>query len=501
MAKFLGIDVGGSYVRAVLVHTSYRRIGIEAMRELERPPAMSIEEAVRTVAGPMVLPGESIAINLDGGRTFIRRLTIPLAAQKQLAEVLPFELESELPFELSEGVYDYSLLRRAGPEDPLTVFAVVARTEDVQAQITLVKNAVADEPERVAPGGLSLSSLTLVAPELATSGLVMLLDLEDDRSEVVLLDRGEPVLARTLSRGVAGLPASAPALAREIRQTLAAFRASGGAAPEVGYLLGSGAALPGATEFLGAEVGIRLEPLPPARLFEPTPEHLEQLPRFAKAASLALALTARGRGLNLRKGPLAYERGFGFLRDKVPLLSGLAVVILFSFFFSTWAELRALAQQKVVLEAALSTLTKDVFGESTDDPARATDLLDRSTGSIEEDPLPHADAFDVMVELSQAVPDGMVHDIEELDVQRSHVTVHGIAPTIPDAQQIAATLKNVRCFQDVKIVRTTQEVGGDRQKYNMEFDVKCPNEGTKDKATAAGAASGAASAGAPGAKP
>jgi general secretion pathway protein L len=500
MAKYLGIDVGGSYVRAVLVHTSYRRVAIDSMREIERPPAMPIEEAVRTVAGPLVSPGESIAINLDGGRTFMRRLTIPVAAQKQLAEVLPYELESELPFELAEAVYDYSLLRRASPDDPLTVFAVVARTDDVRAQIALVKDAVADEPERVAPGGLALSSLVSILPEIGVPGPVMLLDLEGDRSEVVLLDRGEPVLARTLSRGVAGLPASAPALAREVRQTLAAFRAGGGAAPEVGYLVGSGASLPGASEFLGVELGVHLEPLPQAHLFEPSAEHLEQIPRYAKALSLALALTARGRGLNLRKGPLAYERGFGFLREKIPLLTGLAVVILFSFFFSTWADLRALAQEKVLLQAALSSLTHDVFGEPTDDPTHATELLDRSTGSAEEDPLPHADAFDVMVELSQAVPDGMVHDIEELDVQRGHVTVHGIAPTIPDAQQIAALLKGVRCFQDVKIVRTNQEVGGDRQKYNMELDIKCPNEG-KDKAAPAGAASAAASGGTTGGKP
>jgi len=498
MAKYLGIDVGSHYVRAVLVRTSYRRVGIEAMSEVERPAGSSLEEVVRSVAGPLVSPGESIAVNLDGSRTFVRRLTIPQAAQKQLVEVLPFELESELPFELSEGVYDYAVLRRSPGEESVPVFAVVARTEDVREQIALIKNAIIDEPERVAPGGLSLASLVSVVPEIA-SGLVMLLDLEADRSEIVLLDRGDPVLARTLSRGVAGLPGSAPVLAREVRQTLAAFRATGASAPTTGYLVGSGATLPGAFEYLGAELGIALDPLPPARLFEASAEHLEQVPRFAKALSLALSLTARSKGLNLRRGPLVYERGFGFLRDKVPLLTGLAVVILFSFFFSTWAEMRALSQERQVLEAALGAITKDVFGESTSDPARATELLDKNTSGSEDDPLPHVDAFDVMVQLSEAVPEGMVHDIEELDIQRGHVSVHGIAPTIPDAQQIAAQLKGVRCFQDVKIVRTNQEVGGDRQKYTMEFDLKCPSEG-KEKGAAAGAPS-AAPATSGGAKP
>ena len=76
--------------------------------------------------------------------------------------------------------------------------------------------------------------------------------------------------------------------------------------------------------------------------------------------------------------------------------------------------------------------------------------------------------------------------------------VHGIVGTIPDAQAIAASLRAERCFTDVKITRTNQMVGTDRQKYVMEFDVKCPEDirGAKKKDTsAAGSASGAASAG------
>jgi len=135
-----------------------------------------------------------------------------------------------------------------------------------------------------------------------------------------------------------------------------------------------------------------------------------------------------------------------------------------------------------------------VFAEATSDPVRATELLDKSASGSDEDPLPHADAFDVMVQLAQAVPQGMTHDIEELDVQRGHVSVHGIVPTIPDAQQIATQLKAVRCFQDVRIVRTNQALGEDRQKYAMEFEIKCPAEG-KDKALAAGSPSASSSAG------
>jgi general secretion pathway protein L len=78
----------------------------------------------------------------------------------------------------------------------------------------------------------------------------------------------------------------------------------------------------------------------------------------------------------------------------------------------------------------------------------------------------------------------MVHDVEELDVQKGHVVVHGIVGTIPDAQSIAGSLRAERCFADVKITRTTQVIGGDRQKYVLDLDEKCPEDvkgGTKKK--------------------
>jgi general secretion pathway protein L len=484
MAKYLGIDVGSSHVRAVLLRTSYRRIAIEAMSETDRRAAPTLEEVVRMTASPLISPGESVAVDLEGEKIFVRRIDVPAAAQKQLTEVLPFELEAELPFELSEGVYDYAVLKRASGDEAVPVFAVVARTEDVRARIALVKDAIGEEPERVSPGGFALAALSSIIPEVAAQQVIALFDLEPARSELVILDRGEPVFARTLSRGTEGLPQSAPALVREFRQSLSGWRANGGARPEIAFLVGPGANTPNAREFLQEELDIPISMLPEARIDEARPEDLAQVPRFAKAMGLALALGARGKGFNLRRGALTYERGFGFLRERVPLLAGLFAVVIVSFFFATWAEMHALASEKKTLEAALQVVTKDVLGEATDDPQRATDLLDKTATGSDEDPLPRADAFDVMVQIAQAVPENLTHDIEELDVQRGHVTVHGIVPTIPDAQQIATQLKAVRCFQDVKITRTNQVVGEERQKYVMELDVKCPAEG-KEKASAA----------------
>ena len=230
--------------------------------------------------------------------------------------------------------------------------------------------------------------------------------------------------------------------------------------------------------------------LPPPGI-EAAEEIAVALAGHARALALAMSLAPRAKSLDLRRGALAYQRGYDFLRDKVPVLVGLGVVVLVSFLFSTWAELHALARQRESLESALATVSQTVLGEETRDPARVTELLDKGAGVADDDPMPRVDAFDVMVQLSKAVPESMVHDVEELDVQRGHAMIHGIVPAIPDAQTIATALKGARCFQDVKVVKTTQVVGEDRQKYTIEFDLRCPTEKDREKEKAAAAAASA----------
>ncbi|HLM71193.1 MAG TPA: hypothetical protein VK459_00820, partial [Polyangiaceae bacterium] len=122
------------------------------------------------------------------------------------------------------------------------------------------------------------------------------------------------------------------------------------------------------------------------------------------------------------------------------------------------------------------------FNEETDDPSRARELLEPGSGATEEDPLPHADAFDVMVQLSKAVPKELTHDVVELDVARGHVVIQGTVPTVSDAQTISESMKDHKCFKDVKIARTSQFSEG-KTKYVLELDIKCDSK--KKKAASA----------------
>ena len=72
--------------------------------------------------------------------------------------------------------------------------------------------------------------------------------------------------------------------------------------------------------------------------------------------------------------------------------------------------------------------------------------------------------------------------MEELDVDHTHVKENGIAGTTADTQTIATNMAQNRCITDTKVAKVSQVVNGNRQKYQLEFELKCPeDEGTVKK--------------------
>ncbi|MCL2725210.1 MAG: pilus assembly protein PilM [Polyangiaceae bacterium] len=502
MSIWLGIDIGTTAVKAAVIRTAYRKVQLVGLGSVDVAQAGALDAAIAQAAHlalGALGSADAIAASVEGVRATVRTIGLPESAHKQIDEVLPFELESALPFDLSEAVFDYrvlpSLKETKGEE--LSVLVGVAKTADVISRIELVKGAMQMEPERIGLGAFPIANMLPFLPVLA-DGVVAVVDIGTVSSDVLIMNNGEPVFARTVGVGTKGLPGTAAKLARELRTTIASHRAQGGEVHGRILLCGGGAYVSGAEAFLSTALEAPVEVLGLPAMETPglLPESTAMPGRFAKAIGLALGLGPRSMGLNLRKGPLAFERGFAWIKEKIPLLAGIAAVIVVSFLFSAWSQLYARSKEKAVLESALATVTKEVLGEETSDPAHASELLSMQTAINDEDPLPHADAFDVMVKLSELIPSSMTHDIEELDIQKQHVVVHGIVDSIPDAQAIQAAVAAERCFSDSKITRTTAQVGGTSQKYQLEFDIKCPEDvkgGAKKSASAAPAASPAAS--------
>jgi general secretion pathway protein L len=481
MARFIGLDIGARYVRVALLTTGYRRLTVERLEEVAITDLEQVGAAITTAASHLLVHTDGLCAAIDGDRCFVHRITLPATAAKQLAEVLPFEIEAQVPVDLEELVYDYRLLARASNQAPVTVLMAAARSEHVRARIELVRQALGREPERITCGSMVLANLAAVSPTLRGPEPIAIIDLGGLRTEMTVMQRGQPVFARTLSRGVEGLPDTAPLLVAELRQSFLAWSAQDGAEITAVYLVGGGAFADGADRFLAHELGVPISPLPTLELEGATPELTQALPRFAKAVALALGAAGRGHDVDLRRGALSYQRGFGFLKERAPVLVGLCVSTLVSFLFATWAEVRALSRENTVLTEQLALISKDVLGTQVTEAEAAIDLLEKARTGEEADPMPQMDAFDVVVEISKIIPTSITHDIEEFDMQRGHVKIHGILGTASEAQTVATEVGKHKCLSEAKLGRVTQAINSDRQKYVLDVDVKCPDDAKKKK--------------------
>jgi Tfp pilus assembly PilM family ATPase len=142
MAGYIGIDIGRTHIRAASIGVGYKRLSLGRLEEVALDSVESLERAVQIVAAPLLEHADALAVAINGDHCFTHRIAIPATAAKRLEEVLPFEIEAQVPVDIDELVYDYRPLRRRGPKDPVVVMTAAARIDVVRARIDQISSTL-----------------------------------------------------------------------------------------------------------------------------------------------------------------------------------------------------------------------------------------------------------------------------------------------------------------------------------------------------------------------
>src|SRR5262245_27952282 len=147
MARLVGIDVRTTHVRVVLLQSQYRGLKVVGYRQAPLVVGQDLEETLRLVGLPLVQQGEHLATCVSGDQLFIRDIELPAAASKQLSDVVPFEIEAQVPLDFDELCYDYRVIGPKAGKDGMRVLSVATRISVVRQQIEVVQRALGVEPE------------------------------------------------------------------------------------------------------------------------------------------------------------------------------------------------------------------------------------------------------------------------------------------------------------------------------------------------------------------
>jgi Tfp pilus assembly PilM family ATPase len=475
----LGIDIGWHSVRGALVRSTLRTLTVERYVEVNLQPLTPdatqeqiIHAALRELMHELGEPPDVVIMAIDGTRASLRVVEIPLAAKKRIADVLPFELESVLPFAVDEAVIDYQDVNVRGTN--LAVLA--AAVPDLAVSEFLEDVALAGlHPRELAVGGAALDGLLHFIAAAEETG-TMLLHLDKHATEVCIVRGKSCELARTLNEGAGGALERPYQFRNALHQTLMKYRSEGGPAVERVVVMGEDAHNPELLQRISEALGLQVEvvSLPGIGESEMTPS-----PIFGKALGLAARSLRRGKRLDLRKGKFALPRGVSQLRDHAVLASVGALAVVLSYTFSVWAEYRALSEERDALAERLGKVTETHFAESTKSPTRARELLEG--GGQSKDPLPRFDAFRALGAISAAFPDNIKHDTRKLEItldeggQTGTFALQGQIPDLSARDQVVDALDGHDCIEQLERGKTSTVPGAtDRKNYTLEGLIACP---------------------------
>lgn len=524
--KILGIDLGSWSVKVAEMSAGFRQSHLTALHERQLLDANEGETPLQTAARTFAalvhderLEAEMFATSL-GGEATLRLLSMPFSDPKKIEQVLGYELESQILGELEGLVYDAVISTTRVGEGGISttnVIAVAAPREMVRARIEALAPLGA-EPRVV--GAAALSYAALGAHAFASSGETQaVIDFGHRHTNVCIVRDTTVLFARAIPRGgedvtlalvdhfkmaprdaekakheqaFIGEPGMAmPSqahqrvdavvrealrpLMRELRQTLAAFRAAGESGPERVLCTGGAARLRGFLPHVEAELNVptsRLALIADDPLLSPAmveevrsgvPATGEALP--AQALGLALAAAAPVPQVNLRRGELAYRTDYSYLKGKSGYLAAAVLAILAFAAINAAASLRAVRKEGDALQERLRKQTIELFGEPRlDGKAVSEELRGGPKGGLP--PVPVTTAFDVLNEISAHVPppDKGKLDITELDIKPRKTYLKGLADTAAMVDELEAELKKIDCFEDInkdKVQTTTAPPSGE----------------------------------------
>jgi general secretion pathway protein L len=459
--RILSLEIGETELQAAVVQTSFRDYKVTGFyREALNGDA---DAQIKRFLEQHSQPGDTILTALSGERVTWRTFFLPFRDVKKLAQTVPFELESSVPFGLDEVIVDYQVLQRdrAGT----TVLAALVPRDDLEQHLARMQRYGAD-PKVVDVGPLAtLNTLSLV-PDLpptfafldfGSRNVTIALYRERVLSGLRTLGRVIPVPDAEATNGAATVPLDE--LLGDVRWSLLALNGAPLDDDLICYIAGEPALLaeiePGLAQ-LPAEVR-RLDRVALRHL---TPDLSAQAPSFSPSLGLALREVTPGTtlGVNFRRGDFSFHRAQQEMRNALRTVAVLGVVVLLLTVLDLFVKHQQLQGQVTVLEAQIAK----IFSATMPDAGRVANpkaALQDETEALRQRvnvltdvvPVSTSTSIDVLRAAASAVANKIRIDCEEYAMDPNEVRVRCNTDTYESVDTVKEGLQKTGFFSEVEV--------------------------------------------------
>ena len=294
-----GLDIGSGFVKLVVIDHSKSEPEIvqvatsplvpDAIVEGEVMDPALVAATVRSLVDSSGLKRKDVVAAVGGHDVIIKRIQMDRMSQNDAREVIRWEAEQHVPFDMENVQLDFQILDPDGDGVQMQVLLVAAKRELIENRMSLLADAGLT-PTMIDVDAFALhNAFELNYPD-AMSGMVALVNIGHDVTNINILEDGVPILTRDLTLGTrhfrealqkerglgaeesdqllqgfdrsphvdAVLETRGEEIAVGIERAVAfiASNTRGGASIRATYACGGGSRVPGLTEALGARLRI-----------------------------------------------------------------------------------------------------------------------------------------------------------------------------------------------------------------------------------------------------
>jgi type IV pilus assembly protein PilM len=209
----VGLDIGSSALKAVELKAAGKGFKVIAFATEPIPPdsivdgaiidGTAVAEAIRRLFENKAFKSKEVAASLSGNAVIVKKITLPVMTEAELAESIYWEAEQYIPYDIQDVNLDYQILDAgtgADSKGTMEVLLVAAKKEKI-ADYTGVISQAGRTPVVVDVDAFALQNAYEMNYGLDPLAVVVLLNAGASAININILTGGQSLFTRDISIG------------------------------------------------------------------------------------------------------------------------------------------------------------------------------------------------------------------------------------------------------------------------------------------------------------
>jgi type IV pilus assembly protein PilM len=206
----IGLDIGSGFVKVVevdhsgdqpeVVRVAMRPLLPDAIVEGEIMDYGLVSESVMGLFQDMGMKGADVVTAIGGHDVIIKKIVMDRYKESDAREVIRWEAESHVPFDIKSVELDFQILDPDGAGPQMNVLLVAAKRELVDNKVGLLQDAGVN-PIIIDIDAFALHNAFAHNYPDAQQGIVALVNIGHETTNVNILEDGIPILTRDIPFG------------------------------------------------------------------------------------------------------------------------------------------------------------------------------------------------------------------------------------------------------------------------------------------------------------